>query len=93
MDSPVLASLSYRKQAQLLGCSAFKARYLPLGLHTEPVGRLTKFNAEEENHLEDLLLSCSRIGVPLSIWLFNTVVDSVAREKGTFGERQMKYLR
>ena len=45
-------------------------------------GRPTKFTADEEKTMEDLLLNCAKIGVPLSIQLFYKVVDQISLDKG-----------
>ena len=66
----------HRKQAELMGTSYTWVHNRAMELHSRPIGHPTKFNPEEELHLKDLLLSCSRIGVPLSIKLFYSVVDS-----------------
>ena len=54
-------SLSYRKQAELMGTSYTWVRNRALGLHSSPIGHPTKFNPEEEGSAAELLSHRSSI--------------------------------
>ena len=79
--------LSLRKKAKMLGASHMTTRRKELGLHPGRVGHPTTFTDEEEAAIEDLLLSCAKVGVGLDVKLFYKVVDSIAAAKGKYVSR------
>ena len=67
MDISILKdpSLSYRAKAAKLGVSYGTVRNHLLGLHNGTPGGQTTFEKEVEQQMEDLLLVCASVGVPL----------------------------
>ena len=84
MDPNVLndPQLTVREKAMLLGMSAGTVFNKLHKRHMGKNGGLTKFSAEEESHIEDLLLRCAEFGVPLNQQLLLKVLISVGKDKG-----------
>ena len=76
--------LSVRAKALQLGVSYGTARNRTLGAHNKTVGRQQRFNEEEEQHIKDLMLQCSGLGVSIGKSLLKKIISAVAVDKGSF---------
>ena len=84
MDPDILndSKLTVREKAALLNVSVGTVFNKLHNLHTKANGGLTKFSADEEAHIEELLLQCAEFGVPLNTQFLLKVLISVGKDKG-----------
>ena len=89
MDPDLLydPTFTIKDKAPLLGVSVGTVFNRVPRLHGGKSGRAPKFSAEEENHLEDMLLSCAKLGVPLNQHFFLKVLTQVGKDKGNLYHR------
>ena len=73
--------LSVRAKALQLGVSYGTARNRTLGIHNKTVGRQQRFNEEEEQHIKDLMLQYSGLGVSIGKSLLKKKKSAASAEK------------